>query len=301
MAQTIPSVAGPLQLKVFISYCCYYSILTIIFLLVEKSSKYYLAKNALLALFEVIDSDQVPQNTKRRSHYLSGSSGAFSTTADSTSNAATSVDSPSSSVFPAPLTPKENTNPETSYSGSRDAETTIPEFSNETTELITRCLRICGEEEELLPLFKAVFTALSDLPDNRHTQRLDSRGRDILLCGLVTRMVKYVADHVGLVFVLDDVQWADSASIRLLHQVHEHCQKALIIVATRPIKDYNVTFTNELRETGSYEEIDLNGLGATEIGEIILQTFQTSGVASVSPEIVRVIQKRTAGNPLYVK
>lgn len=62
-----------------------------------------------------------------------------------------------------------------------------------------------------------------------------------------------------------------------------------------------MTFTNELRETGSYEEIDLNGLGATEIGEIILQAFQTDGVASVSPEIVRVIQKRTAGNPLYVK
>jgi hypothetical protein len=45
----------------------------------------------------------------------------------------------------------------------------------------------------------------------------------------------------------------------------------------------------------------LNGLGATEIGEIILQTFQTAGVTGVSPEIVRVIQKRTAGNPLYVK
>lgn len=75
----------------------------------------------------------------------------------------------------------------------------------------------------------------------------------------------------------------------------------LLIVATRPIKDYNVTFTNELREFGSYEEISLNGLGATEIGEIILHTFQTSGVTSVSPEIVRVIQKRTAGNPLYVK
>jgi predicted ATPase len=75
----------------------------------------------------------------------------------------------------------------------------------------------------------------------------------------------------------------------------------LLVLATRPVKDYNVSFINDFRETGYFEEIDLNGLGATEIGEIILQTFQTAGVTSVSPEIVRVIQKRTAGNPLYVK
>lgn len=94
---------------------------------------------------------------------------------------------------------------------------------------------------------------------------------------------------------------ADSASIRLLQHIHEHCQRAMLILATRPVKDYNVAFINNFRATGYSEEIELNGLGAAEIGEIILQTFQAVGVKSVSPEIVRVIQKRTAGNPLYVK
>lgn len=166
-----------------------------------------------MALFEVIDSDQVPQNTKRRSNYLSGSSGAFS--ADSFSNGEASVDSPISSIFPTPLASKDNSqsnqNTDTNTASSSNANGTREaaepeEFSNETSDLITRCLNICGEEEELLPLFKVVFAALADLPDNRHTQRLDSRGRDILLCGLITRMIKYVSDHVGLVFILDDVQ-----------------------------------------------------------------------------------------------
>lgn len=94
---------------------------------------------------------------------------------------------------------------------------------------------------------------------------------------------------------------ADSASIRLLQHIHEHCQRTMLILATRPVKDYNVAFINNFRATGYSEEIELNGLGAAEIGEIILQTFQAVGVKSVSPEIVRVIQKRTAGNPLYVK
>lgn len=87
-------------------------------------------------------------------------------------------------------------------------------------------------------------------------------------------------------------------------------------MATRPIKDYNVLFIEKYRATGSYVEVPLNGLGADEIGEIILQNFD-SGVDRISPEIVKVVQvgfliavlsldinlsqKRTGGNPLYVK
>lgn len=78
----------------------------------------------------------------------------------------------------------------------------------------------------------------------------------------------------------------------MLQYIHEHCQKILIIMATRPIKDYNVSFIEEYRATGSYQEIDLNGLGDVEIGEIILQNFD-SGVHRISPEIVKVIQVST--------
>lgn len=94
---------------------------------------------------------------------------------------------------------------------------------------------------------------------------------------------------------------ADSASIRLLQHIHDHCQKVLLILATRPVKDYNVTFISKFSEAGIFREIQLNGLGVTEIAQIILKTFQTSDVKNISPEIVSVIQKRTRGNPLYVK
>lgn len=82
---------------------------------------------------------------------------------------------------------------------------------------------------------------------------------------------------------------ADSASVRVLQQIHEQCQRAMLIMATRPIKDYNVTFLKDFQAYGSYKEIALNGLSADEIGEIILQTLQTA-VHRVSPQIVRVIQ-----------
>ncbi|KAI8380592.1 hypothetical protein EDC96DRAFT_491498 [Choanephora cucurbitarum] len=287
---------------------------------VEKSSKYYLVKNILLSLFEIIDSDQVPQNTRRRVPYLSGSGGFYladSVQSHQSNPEVASIISSSSSVCPSPTTTKDN------YSHTHRqlfdhaqrlrSYSTISRFSsnnepreriegfNELEDLIIRCLRICGEEDAFLPLFKVVFSVLTDMEDNRYTRRLDGRARDVLLTSLISRMTRYVSEHVGLVFILDDVQWADSASIRLLQHIHEHCQRVMLILATRPVKDYNVTFVNDFRETGHSKEIELNGLGAAEIGEIILQTFQTTNVKEVSPKIVRVIQERTAGNPLYVK
>jgi hypothetical protein len=82
---------------------------------------------------------------------------------------------------------------------------------------------------------------------------------------------------------------ADSTSIRILQHIHEHSQRTMIVMATRPIKDYNVTFIEDYRAVGAYEEIALNGLGEYEIGEIILKSFD-SGVNRISPQIVKVIQ-----------
>jgi hypothetical protein len=82
---------------------------------------------------------------------------------------------------------------------------------------------------------------------------------------------------------------ADSASIRILQYIHEHCQHAMLLLATRPIKDYNVTFINAFCQTGVSEEIALNGLDSDDIVDIILQILK-AGVTRVSPEIVNVIQ-----------
>lgn len=192
--------------------------------LVEKSSKYYLVKNILLALFEVIDSDKVPQNARRRVPYLSGAGGFYLNDSITNSHGAeTSVASSTSSVVPSPTTTKDANSNNTAalqnitrqltnqsavsrMSATVDPGDIISDGSNELVDLITRCLRICGEEEGFLPLFKVVFTTLSDVEDNRYTRRLDGRARDILFKGLITRMVRYVSEHIGLVFISDDIQ-----------------------------------------------------------------------------------------------
>ncbi|KAL9542771.1 hypothetical protein PS6_009636 [Mucor atramentarius] len=275
---------------------------------VEKGSKYYLLRNIMIALFEIIDSDRIPPKGKGRSDshshttVSSTQNHAYNTSNPSIAESNESVNtSPSSTSFPTSkewfrsLASYASMAPSSLGSGSNNIE-----ICNEMVDLISRCLQKCGEEIGYMPLFKVIFTTLNDVGENRYTRLLDGRARDILLTGVITRIVQHVSRCVGLVFICDDVQWADSASIRILQHIHEHCQKTFIVMATRPIKDYNVLFIEKYRATGSYVEVPLNGLGADEIGEIILQNFD-SGVDRISPEIVKVVQKRTGGNPLYVK
>lgn len=187
----------------------------------------------------MIDSDKVPQNAKRRIPYLSGAGGFYLN--DSVTNshgAATSTASSASSVVPSPTTTKDANSHTTalqnitrqltnqsavSQFSAMEEEDIVIDGTHEIVDLITRCLRICGEEDGFLPLFKVVFNTLSDVEDNRYTRRLDGRARDILLTGLITRMVRYVSEHVNLVFISDDVQCKYTAiCMHLIHGLLTH-------------------------------------------------------------------------------
>ncbi|ORX45471.1 hypothetical protein DM01DRAFT_1311751 [Hesseltinella vesiculosa] len=289
---------------------------------VEQSSKYYLVKHLLLSLFDIIDSDKVPQNTRKRLS-ATNNSPSIHTTSTSIHPGDTSPASSMSSIYrasshtnqmnPPTMTTATPTNPthhrmQTLNSHSSVTRSSYGAYStyspdgsgNEVAELILRCLRKCGEEDGFLPLFKMIFGSLGETEENRYTRRLDGRGRDILLTGVITRMVKYVSECISVILICDDVQWADSASIKILHHIHERCEHVMLVLATRPIKDYNVTFINNFCQTGVSEEILLNGLGGDDIEGIVLRTMN-AGVTKVSPEIIRIIQKRTNGNPLHVK
>ncbi|KAI9311724.1 hypothetical protein BX666DRAFT_1994979 [Dichotomocladium elegans] len=268
---------------------------------VEKGSKYFLIKSLLISLFEIIDSDGLPDNIKRRMSFVQGpfvGPQSANSGANALSSNAADRSSTSSLISMEPLSRLQSASSIRCYNASSHNNGDV---NNELAELIRKCLKKCGETDNLLPLFKAVFMSLADLEENKYTIRLDGRARDILLSDVIIKMVRHVSEHVELVFICDDVQWADSASIKVLHQVHEQCPRVMLIMATRTMRDYNLTFIKDFCKSGTHREIALNGLGADEIGEIIIQAFKSGVVKSVNPEIVRVFQKRTAGNPLYVK
>ena len=175
----------------------------------EKSSKYYLVRNLLLSLFEIIDSDRIPANTKRRMSYLNTTSSGNHLAGPAIQSPTSAGDRNSSSSSLSIISNREWLRRLASHSSAtRSASGSIhnTEINNEMADLITHCLRKCAEQENLLPLFKAAFASMSDIPENRYTAKLDGRARDILLASVITRMVRYVSEHVGLVLICDDVQ-----------------------------------------------------------------------------------------------
>lgn len=167
----------------------------------------------MLVLFEIIDSDQVPPKSSNRtdsnSHISStgnhqGVHQSSNSVAESTNSAASS---PSSTSFP---TTKEWFKKLSSYTSlthsSLGSNSNNQDLCNEMVDLIVRCLQKCGEEIGYMPLFKVIFTALNEANENRYTRLLDGRARDILLSGVITRMVQHVAKHISLIIMCDDVQ-----------------------------------------------------------------------------------------------
>jgi hypothetical protein len=170
----------------------------------------------MLALFEIIDSDKIPyKNTGRPDSHAfsnhSNSSPPFSHLNHSNQSIPESTNSTnsqrSSGSFP---TNKDIFKRFASYTSmapsSLGSNSNNIEICNEVVELISRCLQKCGEERGYMPLFKVIFTTLSEVSENRYTRLLDGRARDILLTGVITRMVLHVSKSVGLVLICDDVQ-----------------------------------------------------------------------------------------------
>lgn len=179
----------------------------LIALIVEKSTKYYLMRNLLLSIFELLDSDDIPPNPKKATSYLQGSSSSGnylarprSPSAGDRTSTGSSLSATSRRDWVRRLASYSSVAP-SSHSGSHNIDT-----NNEITELIVKSLQKCGEDIELLPIFKAAFPSLTDVHENKYTVRLDGRARDILLTGVITRIIRYTSEHVRLVFICDDVQ-----------------------------------------------------------------------------------------------
>lgn len=181
----------------------------------------------MLALFEIIDSDRVPlkrmANNDSRSNVTTGSnhnprfsqsnySAADSRESLHSSHSSTSV--PGSKEWFRRLASYASMSPSSLGSISDHQE-----MSNEMVELISRCVHKCGEERGYIPLFKVLFSTLNGVEENRYTRLLDGRARDILLTGVIMRMVYHVSKYTELVFICDDIQCKYEKRIRMPNKV----------------------------------------------------------------------------------
>ncbi len=104
-----------------------------------------------------------------------------------------------------------------------------------------------------------------------------------------------------IVYVLDDLQWADALSLRLLQHLLQHERPARLLVVgtvrTLPVTE-NPTldaFVGDLRRDGLHTSIELGGLDEREVAEL----FDASG-GHISPARVAAVHEATRGNPFFV-
>jgi DNA-binding CsgD family transcriptional regulator len=113
------------------------------------------------------------------------------------------------------------------------------------------------------------------------------------------RLLGRMADHRPVLLLLDDVQWADVATLELVQHLARPAGRRLLILLVHRQEDVSPalhTLLVSLRRQGLVE-IEPAGLGDAEVTEMLADLLQ----AAPPPDLVRVVAARARGNPLFVQ
>ena len=123
----------------------------------------------------------------------------------------------------------------------------------------------------------------------------------------VTRELLLLSTQKPVVFFIDDVHWADSASLSLLQYLARAVayERILLLATFRSEEltgEYDVQsqslaeILRVMRRENLYKEIKLTGLGKSEVCSIAESMLS----GNVSPKLVERLTLETSGNPLFV-
>jgi tRNA A-37 threonylcarbamoyl transferase component Bud32/tetratricopeptide (TPR) repeat protein len=120
----------------------------------------------------------------------------------------------------------------------------------------------------------------------------------------LARVFQRMAASGGLFLFLDDLHWADSGTLQLLHYLLRHLRhdRALFLVAyreveldrTHPLAEAIVEWNRERRAV----RIALGRLSQAETSAMLASLFQAE---TISPEFAEAIQRETEGNPFFIE
>ena len=155
---------------------------------------------------------------------------------------------------------------------------------------------------ELSRLVPALASRIRDLPPSKAT---DSDTERFLLFAAVVGLLATVSEHQPVVLVLDDLQWADKASLLLLRHLTaaEHAMRVLILGSYRDSQlsrsDPFLDTLAALRRESGVSRIELTGLDDTDVTALMEaaagHTLDDAGVG-----LAHAVYSETDGNPFFV-
>jgi DNA-binding SARP family transcriptional activator len=142
------------------------------------------------------------------------------------------------------------------------------------------------------------------LPTEQAVQPPDPETRRYLLFDAVSQFLSEASERTPLVLVLDDLHWADRATLHLLrHVIRAPHEASLLIVgayreeagigADRPLSE----LIADLRRDRLFERISLEGLDGDDVGILIA----SHAGHEASTGLVDTVHERTEGNPFFVE
>ncbi len=120
----------------------------------------------------------------------------------------------------------------------------------------------------------------------------------------VTDFLISVSDEKPLVVSLDDVLWADNASLQLLHYISRRIKEHPIILAatyrdSELAEDHQLSrLIIELNRERILKKLRLDRLTSLHVAQIMSNQL---GGGSVTPDFVKLVHSRTGGNPFFVE
>ena len=140
------------------------------------------------------------------------------------------------------------------------------------------------------------------LPDLGQPANVEPEQARFRLFDSLATFLKNAAQSQPLLFVVDDLQWADSATLLMLEfLVREIAASPVLVLGT--YRDAEVTASHPLSQTlgnlvreRHYRRVQLGGLTQQEVGEFV---EGRKGV-NLPNDILLTIHSRTDGNPMFV-
>ncbi len=185
------------------------------------------------------------------------------------------------------------------YGPFADAITSYVESSGETFDLALRSWApVLGQL-----LLREDFPFEPDLPVAQKTDQADAGEQRVRVFAAVSGFFASLAESAPLLVVLDDLHWADEATIALLRYVARAASSHRVLIlgtfrdgevgSSHPLADVLGTLP---RET-DYERVRLRGLSARDVAELAHSMLG----ADLSPEILAAVADDTGGNPFFVQ
>lgn len=139
-----------------------------------------------------------------------------------------------------------------------------------------------------------------DMHDGTHESAEASGGAFGLYRSVLAQLV---AAHHPILVVIDDLQWADPASLRLVEHLAADlaATEVLLVATTRPLDDQApdalVDCLAEIARLPTSRQLELGGLRVDDV----VDWLDARDDVAVPDAVAALVHERTGGNPLFVK